>query len=148
MKSVLAGVVRWVFGLFYTVMGAVSLTFRLLDKPFVTPANNAQEYAFASALTASGFIDPLISATCLVGGLLVLVRRTTPLGLVVLAPLVTVIFLYHLLLSGSPAIGAVQLVLLLALAWVHRGAYRPLWSHGTGAPPNNSVRDSPSTASV
>lgn len=133
MKNVFVGVVRWGFGLFYTGMGAVSLTFRLLEKPFVTPVNNAQEYAFASALTASGFIDPLISITCLFGGMLVLIRRTTPLGLVVLAPLVTVIFLYHLILSGSPAIGAVQLVLLLALAWLHRGVYRPLWSYGTSA---------------
>ena len=123
-------VIRWLFGLFYGGMGAVSLAFRLLDKPFVTPVNNAQEYAFASAMSASGFVDPLITLTCLVGGILVLVRRTTPLGLAVLTPLIAGIFLYHLVLSNSLVIGNVQLALLLVLLWHYRASFRLLWRYG------------------
>ena len=132
MTNILAAVVRWIFGLFYVAVGTVALASRMLGKPFATPINNEQEYAFASALTASGFMDPLVSAACLVGGLLVLVRRTTPLGLAVLAPLIGVIFLYHLVLSGSPLIGALQLALLFVLAWLHRSAYRPMWNYRAG----------------
>ena len=129
MNTAISGL-RWVFGLFYACMGAVSLTFRLLGKPFVTPVNNAQEYAFASALTASGFVDQLITLTCLVGGVLVLVRRTTPLGLAMLTPLIVGIFLYHLALSKSLVIGNVQLALLLVLVWHYRASYRSLWRYG------------------
>lgn len=124
-------VIRWVFGLFYACMGAAALTFHLMDKPFVTPVNNAQEYAFTTAIKASGFVDPLITLTCLVGGILVLIRRTTPLGLAILTPLIFGIFLYHLVLSKSLVIGNVQLALLLVLVWFHRAAYRSLWNYPT-----------------
>lgn len=133
MSNILAAVLRWIFGLFYVAVGTVAFGSRLLGKPFVTPINNEQEHAFAMALSASGFMEPLISAACLVGGLMVLFRRTTPLGLAVLAPLIAVIFLYHFVLSGSWLIGAVQLALLCVLAWLHRSAYHALWNYSSGA---------------
>lgn len=103
---------------------------QLLGKPWVTPEEPPHAKALTSAFTASGLVDPIIAAVCLVGGVLLLIRRTAPLGIVVLAPLVTGIFLFHLLLSGGWIWGTAHFALLLLLAWLHRSAYRPLWSYG------------------
>lgn len=119
-------ILRWIFGLFYVYVGAAWFTFLILGKPWVEPETHEAAKAFAAALTASGFADPLVSVTCLVGGSLLLVGRTAPLGIVVLAPLVTVIFLFHLFLSHAWPWGTANLAVLLLLAWQYRRAYRPL----------------------
>ena len=129
MKHVAVLGLRWLFGLFYAVVDAVALVFWSQGKTLVNPDNNERELAFAAALSATGFMDALIFATCCVGGLLVLIRRTTPLGLAVLAPLIAGIFLYHVFLSKEPVIGNAQLALFLVLVWLHRSAYRPLWNY-------------------
>ena len=142
-SSVAVGFARWVFGLFYVAVGTAWLVLAAMGKPFPQPINNAGEHAFVQALTASGFIDPLVAATNLIGGLLVLIRRTAPLGIAILAPVVVVIFLYHTILSGSAIVGSVQLIYLAVLAWLHRSAYRPLWQYGAPVPPNNSFKPKP-----
>jgi hypothetical protein len=47
------------------------------------------------ALTESHFMDPLLAIACLFGGRALLSRRTAPLGIAILAPVVAVIFLFH-----------------------------------------------------
>ena len=136
------GIARWIFGLFFVAVGTAWFVFAALGRPFPQPINNAEEHAFVQALAASGFIDTLVASTNLIGGLLVLIRRTAPLGIAVLAPVVVVIFLYHTILSGSAIIGSVQLIYFTVLAWLHRSAYRPLWQYGASVPPNNSLKPS------
>lgn len=140
MKSV-AAVARWIFGSFYAFTGASWFAHRLMGKPWVTPEETEAAGALTAALSASGIVDPLIAATCLVGGALLLVRRTAPLGVVVLAPLVGGIFLFHLLLNQSWVWGTLHLGVLLALAWLHRSAYAPLWRYGL--PPAGAPRPGP-----
>jgi len=123
-------VLRWVYGLFYAYVGASWFVHRLMGRPWVTPPEPPQAKAITSAFAASGVVDPLIAATCLVGGLLLLRQRTAPLGIAVLAPLVSGIFLFHVFLTGSWIWGSIHFGLLLVLAWLHRAAFRPLWSYG------------------
>jgi hypothetical protein len=123
-------VLRWLYGLFYAYVGASWFVHRLIGKPWVTPPEPPLAKAITSAFSASGVVDPFIAAACLAGGLLLLVRRTAPLGIAVLAPLVTGIFLFHVFLTGGWVWGTLHFLLLLALAWLHRSAFRPLWRHG------------------
>lgn len=122
-------IARWVFGLLYAVSGGQKIVQWLLHG-LPTPTDTSQiEQAFLGIV-----VEPLIAVGSLAGGLLLLVRRTAPLGIIVLAPLVAGIFLFHLLISRTSwPWGALNLAWLLALAWLHRDAYAPLWQHGLQA---------------
>ncbi len=126
---------RWLFALLYFGTGVViALSLFGLVSPPQQPTVPAS--AFTAALTQSRFIDPLLSLCFLVGGAALALSRTAPLGIVVLAPAVVVIFCFHLVLSGQWVWGSLNLAWLALLAWHYRAAYRPLWSHsplGAGA---------------
>ena len=122
-----ASILRWLYGLFYLYVGASWFVHRLIGKPWAVPEENPDAQALVDAFAASGLVDPLIAATCMAGGLLLLPRRTAPLGIAVLMPLVVGIFLFHLVLTGNWPWGGVHLALLLVLAWCHRRAFAPLW---------------------
>lgn len=122
-------IVRWLFGGFYTFIGASWLFHQITGRPWATPPEPPQAEALTDALTASGLVDPLIASVCLLGGLLLLRRRTAPLGVVVLAPLVISIFLFHRVLTGSVLWGSLHLAVWLLLVWLHRAAFRPLYTH-------------------
>jgi len=128
-RDYLPAVARWLFGLFYFSTGTAILLFTFfgLGSPPQQPTPDAA--AFTAALTASRFIDPLSAFAFIVGGGALLVRRTTPFGLVVLAPVVVVIFTFHAVLSGQWIWGTVNLVWLAALAWQFRSAFYPLWNY-------------------
>jgi hypothetical protein len=64
-----------------------------------------------------------------VGGLALILHRTAPLGLVLLAPSVGVIFLFHLMLTGSVVWGTEWALGLVLLAWHYRSAYTALWNY-------------------
>ena len=122
-------ILRWVYGLFYVYVGAAWFSYKILEKPWVMPEKNAAAAALVSALTTSGIVDPLIASVCLVGGILLLIKRTAPLGIAVLAPLVSGILIFHLFLTGDWVWGGVHFMLLVLLAWLHRKAFRPLVSY-------------------
>jgi len=86
---------RWLYSLFYICSGAFWFYYRLIGVDWPNHKETPAAKALTSALTESGIVDPLIAATCLVGGVLLLFRRTAPLGIAVLAPLVTGIFVFH-----------------------------------------------------
>ncbi|HMI82833.1 MAG TPA: DoxX family protein [Polyangiaceae bacterium] len=83
--------------------------------------------ALAGALMASGYMFPLIKGTEVLVGTLLLANRFVPLALVLLAPVIVNIVLFHAFLAPSGVGLAVVLVALqLFLAWTNRAAYRPL----------------------
>jgi hypothetical protein len=93
--------VRSVYGLFFLLTGIwilLTLSTGLTSPP---PQPTPAATAFMEALSATGFIDPLLAVSFILGGGSLLVDRTTPLGLVILAPAVTVILLFHLVASGG-----------------------------------------------
>lgn len=84
--------------------------------------------AFAGALAAVGFMMPLIGATQLISGVLLVINRFVPLALVLLAPFFVNSILFHAVLehSGLP-MALIFFALELALAWRYRRAYAPLF---------------------
>jgi len=83
--------------------------------------------AFMGALAASGWVVPLLKATELGAGVLLLGNRFVPLALALLAPIVVNIVGYHAVLEpmGLP-VALLVLVLELALAYAYRGAFAPM----------------------
>jgi hypothetical protein len=70
---------------------------------------------------------PLIKGTEVIVGALLLTNRFVPLALVLLAPVIVNIVLFHAFLAPEGIAMAIVLVALqLFLAWTHRRAYRPL----------------------
>ena len=121
MKTVML-VARILLGLIFVVFGLNGLL-HFLPQPPLPEAGKA----FFGGLAASGYMLPLVFATQLVGGTLVLVGMV-PLGLVVLAPVIVNIVAFHLFLvrDGLPvALGVAGLA--FVLAWGSRRAYAPLF---------------------
>jgi hypothetical protein len=121
-------VLRWLYGLFFLATGLwilVSVGTGMLSPPSQPTPRAA---AFMEALSASGFMDPLLALSFILGGGALLARRTAPAGLAILAPAVAVILLFHLFLSGQWPVGLVVAGVFLALAWHYRTAFASLWS--------------------
>ena len=78
--------------------------------------------AYMGGLAAAGFFFPVLKIVELVGGLLLLLRLFSPLALVLLAPVVVQILLFHLFLdaAGLP----MALVLTALAAYLGFGVYR------------------------
>jgi len=126
MKKLVA-VVRGLYALFYTAVGAAWFSHALFGTAWPDEKEAPAAKALTTALTESGIVDPLIASACLAGGLLLLFRRTAPLGIVVLAPLVIGIFVFHVVLNHNWPWGSLHLGVWLLLAWWHRARLRPLW---------------------
>ncbi|WP_437682057.1 hypothetical protein [Sorangium sp. So ce131] len=92
------------------------------------PAVPERAAAFLEALTATGYMVPLIKGVEVAAGALLLANRFVPLALVLVAPNVVNIVLFHLVLApgGATPFGAVVLGIELYLAWCERGAFSPL----------------------
>ena len=94
------------------------------------PAMPDAAVAFFGALAATGYMIPLLFGTQVVGGALLL-AGLVPLALVVLAPVIVDIVLFHVFLAPDGLPLAIVVSLLASfLAWVHRDAYRPLFIRG------------------
>lgn len=89
--------------------------------------------AFQAALGKTGFMFPLLAFTYIASACALFLRRTAPLGLVLLAPIAVVIFFTDTVLDTAWIFGSLNAVVLLALAWHFRTAFRPLWSYPDGA---------------
>jgi putative oxidoreductase len=127
---ILPHILRWLLGLPLVVFG-LNMFFNFIPQPETKMSEAAM--AFAGALYASGYMMKLIGVTqLLVGGLLV-INRCVPLALVILAPFMVNSLAFHFFLepTGLPMAG-VFTALMLALAWVTRAAYRPLFATRIG----------------
>jgi hypothetical protein len=124
-----ASAARWIFGLWYLITGGAWVVAHGLGRGAAHHEVAAGAIAFQTALTESRFMDPLLAVTCLFGGAALLIRRTSPLGIAMLAPVVVVIFLFHLVLSGNWIWGSLNLLWFAGLAWCCRRAFTPLWNY-------------------
>jgi hypothetical protein len=120
---------RWIFGLWYLITGGAWFVAHALGRGAAHHEMAAGAIAFQRALTESQFMDPLLALACFFGGAALLLRRTSPLGIAILAPVVVVIFLFHLVLSGNWLWGTLNLVWFAGLAWCCRRAFTSLWSY-------------------
>ena len=88
--------------------------------------------AFGAALMGTGYMFPLIKATEAVAGALLLSNCFVPLALVLLAPVLVNIALFHVFLTpGQVGMPLALVAVELFLAWTYRAAYRPLLTRRT-----------------
>lgn len=120
-------IARMVLGFVFLVFGLNGFL-RFLPQPAMPQG----AVSFFGALAASGYMLPLLFATQIVGGALVLVGMV-PLGLVILAPVIVNIVAFHVFLApdGLP-LALVVCAVALFLALRHRGSYGPLFVAGSG----------------
>lgn len=120
---------RIIFACWYFGVGVIG---------FITnnPAKDAAEAttSLERAMAQSLFMNPLLCLCCLVGGGALFFPRTTPLGLVILAPLVIIIFCFHIFITKSFAWGALNLAWFIALAWRYRRGFDQLWNYTEPGP--------------
>lgn len=117
---------RIVYGLFFFATG-VWIWLHILTGHFPPPDQpTRQATAFMSAFGATGFLEPLLGLSYLVGGGALIVRRTAPLGLVTLAPSVVVIFFFDLLLAGQTVWPIIVASWFVVLGWRLRRGLWPL----------------------
>ncbi|HMF45752.1 MAG TPA: DoxX family membrane protein [Candidatus Udaeobacter sp.] len=113
-------IARVLLGLVFVVFGSnIFLHFIPMPPPPPTLVGD-----FTKALSLSHYLH-VVAVFQIVGGLLLLIGRFVPLGLVLLAPVIVNIDLVHLLMepSGLPMAALVTL-LLIFLVWRYRDAFR------------------------
>ena len=127
-SKVLTGA-RWMYAIFFFVIGAQALLMYVGILPKVEYPSSPESKEFTEAIFATGFIGPIMSITYFVSGILMIFNRTAPLGLVILAPFIVVILFTHLMLNGSPSYGIMMAVLWGLFAWQFRDAFKPMWNY-------------------
>jgi hypothetical protein len=122
-RGYLSTAARLIFASWYFGVGVVGF----ITNDAVRDAAQAPT-SFEKAMAETGFMNPLLCLACFVGGGALFVRRTAPLGIVILAPLVIIIFWFHIVITKSYLWGALNLIWLAALAWQVRHAFDRLWN--------------------
>ncbi|HXW83130.1 MAG TPA: hypothetical protein VEJ86_01895 [Candidatus Binataceae bacterium] len=117
-------IARLLLGLIFVVFGANGFLHFIPNMTMPAAAG-----AFFGALFATGYMVPLLFATQLLGGVLLLIGRPVPFALALLAPVIVNIFLFHIFLDpGGLPLAIVVAVLELFLAWNYRTAFAPLFT--------------------
>lgn len=112
-------VARVLLGLLFFVFGLNGFL-NFMPTPPVPPSAGE----FLGGLAATGYMFPLIKGTEVAAGALLLAGSFVPLALVLLAPVIVNIVLFHLVLApGGYGMLAVILGLELFLAWSYRGSF-------------------------
>ena len=115
---------RIVLGLLFFVFGLNGFL-NFLPMPNTMPE---AAMAFAGALANTGYMFPLIKGTEILAGALLLTGVAVPFALLILAPIVVNIVLFHVILApGSYGMLALILALFFYLTYTHRALYMPLF---------------------
>lgn len=83
---------------------------------------------FTGALNRSGFMNPLLILSLLAGGVAILFDRSAPIGLLLVAPAITVIGLFHFVLTSSYIWGSIWPIWWGVVAWHYRFVFARLWA--------------------
>jgi uncharacterized membrane protein YphA (DoxX/SURF4 family) len=110
---------RVVLGLVFFVFGLNGFLQFLPQPPMPAAA-----LPFLGGLAGAGYFFPLLKATEVAAGILLLSNRFVPLALTVLAPIIVNIAAFHLVLAPNPIMVAFLLVAEIYLAWSYRDAFR------------------------
>ena len=115
-------IVRMLLGLVFLVFG---LNGFLHFIPNMQMPNTAMQ--FFTGMAATGYMIPLLFATQVLGGALLMLGLYVPLALAMLAPVIVNIFLFHVFVvpSGLP-VAIVVVAFELFLVWAHRDAFAPM----------------------
>ncbi len=127
---------RILLGIPFMIFGA-NILHPFLRMPIPPP--ESLQFKFMTVMMPTHWMA-LVGACQLLGGFLVLLGRTTPLGLVVLGPVLVNILAFHILLENGKDIGLplVMAALELFLIFAYRGYFAPLMT--LQAKPTGSAR--------
>lgn len=112
-------VVRILFGLIFVVFG-INYFFEFLP-PQPAPQGIAGEYI--SALLKTGYFFPVLKVCEISCGIALATGFFVPLALIVIAPIVVQIFLFHIFLAPPISLGVTLLLMGLFLGWAYRKSY-------------------------
>ena len=116
-------ITRILLGFVFAAAGLVSIL--KLGKMGGMPADAT---TFLTLMVAHNYTT-VVALIMLIGGLLLLVGRFVPLGLVLLGPILVNILLFHILFHVSGSItGLVCTVLEVFLIWAYRSSFRGLFA--------------------
>ena len=116
-------VARLLLGFMFFFFGLNGILHFLPTPPM--PDNDATR--LATILMKSHWMT-FVSLLQVIGGLLLLVGRYVPLGLVILGPIIVNILLYHFLLEPKGVVpGLIAALLEVFLIWVYRLSFRGLF---------------------
>ena len=118
---------RIVLGLIYTVFGLNGFLQFLPMPPMPEGAG-----AFLGALVGTGYFFPVLKATEVLCGLLLLAGFAAPLALVILAPITIQIFLFHSMLTPGMQNLMLPIVMVALHAYTAKGywsLYKPMFNH-------------------
>ncbi|EHQ07376.1 DoxX family membrane protein [Leptonema illini] len=123
---------KYLFTTFRLMLGAVFFAFGWSKFiPFIpTPPVPPEASMFIGALVATGYLWSLIGVIEITAGALLLANRLIPLALLLLAPIVTNIVLYLVLLAQNPMAYGMSVFLLTAgitLATQHWNRFAPIF---------------------
>jgi uncharacterized membrane protein YphA (DoxX/SURF4 family) len=128
-SSTLTIILRTLLGLAFVVFG-LNKFLHFIPNPAEPPA----AMDFFGALFRTGYFIPLLATTEIVSGALMLAGIFVPFALVLLAPVIVNIFMFHLFLApGGLPVAVIFVAVELTLAWHYRGAYAPLFSSSAEA---------------
>lgn len=113
-------IARILLGLMFLVFG-FNYFFQFMSMPPMPEAAGN----FMGALAATGYFFPFLKIVEIICGLLLLIGIFVPLALLMLAPVVLNIVLFHLFLApGGTLFGLIALVLGCFVAWCYRSSFR------------------------
>jgi len=112
-------------------MGFIIFGFNIIHPFIATPPPPAGSLAaqFVAVMVPSHWML-LVGVVQLLGGLLVLIGRTAPLGLVLLGPILVNILAFHILIQGGQGIapGLVFSILEIFLIYSYRSYFRAIFT--------------------
>jgi putative oxidoreductase len=117
--KIVAILCRILLGLLFVVFGLNGFL-NFIPMGAMPPAGSPPAQ-FMGVMGPSGWLH-FVSAMQVLGGLLVLIGGTTPLGLVILGPIIVNIWCFHLLLAGGHGLGPGAFVAVLEIVLIY--AYR------------------------
>ncbi|CAH1678514.1 conserved membrane hypothetical protein [Hyphomicrobiales bacterium] len=129
MKTVfLVTIPRILLGLLFLVSAIDGFWWLATGTNLIHPPTSERGLAFEAALQNSGFIWPMVKAVNLIGSLSLLLNLAPAFGLALLAPIMTVILFFHLVLNpqGIP-VALIMVALGLSLVFAYRDRYRALF---------------------
>jgi len=116
--------------LFRIILGLACLFFGLNGFfQFMTPPEmSAEATALFGAFYSTGYLLPLMNLIFLAVGVMLLLNRSVPFALVLLAPISVNIVLFHLFLEFATGLmGYIFALINLYLMIVHANSYRPMF---------------------
>lgn len=129
MKSKIVIGLRLILGMIFLVFGINGFVQFI---PMPPPPTEGPVGAMIAGFAASGYFFPVLKMTEIACGFLLVTGYFVPLALVILAPVILQIFLFHIFLEPTGTVMAVFLVVAeLTLAYFYRNAYSSLLTRKT-----------------